>query len=206
MTVTNRSAVAAADVHGLKVNDRRASRTKLISLVASQGTCARFTCSLGRLAPGASATVVAVTEATRIGTVVDVVRVESEEPESNYRNNVAAALARVIGPFTPPVGQSRCDTLTIAPGALQSGRSSVVRLTARNRQGQRLAGIRVRVRSAGAQRSVTTDRRGTARLTVLPRRVGLVFFSGSPRTLAGRGLHCRTLLGIGQAKPTAVTG
>ena len=82
MTVTNRSAVAAADINGLKVKDPRSFRTKLISLEASQGTCVPFTCDLGRLAPGASATVVAVTQATRVGTVVDIVRVGSEEPES----------------------------------------------------------------------------------------------------------------------------
>ena len=102
MTVTNRSAVSAADVNGLKLDDPRSYRTRLISLRASQGTCRPFTCNLGRLAPGASATVVAVTEATQVGVVVDIVRVGSEEIESNYRNNVAGALARVIGPFTPP--------------------------------------------------------------------------------------------------------
>ena len=206
MTVTNRSAVAAADVNGLKVKDPRSFRTKLISLEASQGTCVPFTCDLGRLAPGASATVVAVTQATRVGTVVDIVRVGSEEPESNYRNNVAAAVARVIGPFTPPGLQNRCATLTVAPRVLQSGRASVVRLTASNRQGRRLAGIRVRVRGVGVDRTVTTDRQGTARLTVLPRQIGLVYFTGTPRTLAGRGLQCQTRLGIGQAKPTTVTG
>ena len=79
----------------------------MISLRASQGTCRPFTCNLGRLAPGASATVVAVTEATQVGVVVDIVRVGSEEIESNYRNNVAGALARVIGPFRPPPVQTR---------------------------------------------------------------------------------------------------
>ena len=34
---------------------------------ASQGTCRPYTCDLGRLAPGASATVTAVTEATQVG-------------------------------------------------------------------------------------------------------------------------------------------
>ena len=206
MTVTNRSAVAAADVNGLKVNDERAAGTRLISLESSQGKCVPFTCNLGRLGPGESATVVAVTKATRVGTVVDVVRVWSEEPESNNRNNVAAALARVIGPFTPPIGQARCATLTVAPRVLESGRLSVVQLTARNRQGQPLAGVRVRVRAAGVDQTVTTDGTGIARRTVLPRQVGLVFFAGSPRTLAGGGSHCRTVLAVAQAKPTVVTG
>ena len=63
MTVTNRSSVAAADVNGLKLNDPRSFRTSLISLKSSQGTCRPYVCNLGRLAPGASATVVAVTRA-----------------------------------------------------------------------------------------------------------------------------------------------
>ena len=102
MTVTNRSSVAAADVNGLKLDDPRSYRTRLISLTATQGTCRPYTCNLGRLAPGASATVTAVTEAVRVGLVVDIVRVGSEEQESSYRNNVAAAVARVVGPPTPP--------------------------------------------------------------------------------------------------------
>jgi uncharacterized repeat protein (TIGR01451 family) len=206
MTVTNQSAVAAADVNGLKVDDSRSLRTRLISLRASQGTCVPYTCNLGRLAPGASATVTAVTQATQVGVVVDIVRVGSEEQESNYRNNVAAAVAHVIGPLTPPAGLARCDTLTIAPRILQSGRSSVVVLTARNRYGQPLGGFRVHVRGPGVDTTVRTDRRGTVRRTVLPSRTGLVFFTGMPRALTGGGLHCRTLLGVLGASGTQVTG
>ena len=121
MTVTNRSAVTAADVNGLKVNDPRSFRTKLISLTSSQGTCRPYACNLGRLAPGASATVVAVTRALRVGPVVDVVRVGSEEIESNYRNNIASALVRVIGPLRPPTLPTVCRTLTAAPRLLRPG-------------------------------------------------------------------------------------
>jgi uncharacterized repeat protein (TIGR01451 family) len=206
MTVTNASALAAADVNGLKVDDSRSFRTKLISLKASQGTCVPYTCNLGRLAPGASATVTAVTQATQVGIVVDIVRVGSEEVESNYRNNVASAVAHVIGPLKPPAALDRCDTLTIAPRVLQSGRSSLVVLTARNRYGQPLSGFRVRVRGAGVSTTVKTDGRGDVRRTVLPRRTGLVFFTGVPRTLTGGGLHCRTLLGVLGASDTHVTG
>ena len=72
-----------------------------------------------------------MTEATQVGPIVDIVRVGSEEQESNYRNNVASAIAQVVGPFTPPAADNRCSTLVAEPRALQSGRSSVVRLTAR---------------------------------------------------------------------------
>jgi hypothetical protein len=206
MTVTNRSTVEATDVNGVKVDDPRSFRTKLVSLTTSQGTCRPYTCNLGRLAPGASATVVAVSEATEVGTVVDIVRVGSEEQESNYRNNVAAALVRVVGPLTPPRILNRCDTLVAEPRALQSGRSSVVRLTARNRLGRPVAGVRVLVRGPGVDRRVVTDREGVARVAVLPPQLGLVHFIGSPRTLAGGGAPCRTLLGVLGASGTQVTG
>ena len=206
MIVTNRSSVAAADVNGVKVDDPRSFRTRLISLRASQGTCRPYTCDLGRLAPGASATVTAVTEATGEGVVANVVRVSSEEAESNYRNNIAAAIAQVVGRLTPPVVQSRCDTLTVAPRVLQNRRSSVVLLTARNGRGQPLAGLRVHVRGPGVDATVTTDRRGTVRRTVLPTRPGLFFFTGLPRARTGGGTHCRTLLGVLGAASTQVTG
>src|SRR4029078_7442418 len=79
MTVTNRSSVAAADVNGLKLDDPRSFRTKLISLEASQGSCRPYTCDLGRLAPGASATVTAGTEATRVSVVGAIRRALSGE-------------------------------------------------------------------------------------------------------------------------------
>ena len=206
MTVTNRSAVAAADVNGLKVDDPRSYRTRLISLRASQGTCRPYTCDLGRLAPGASATVIAVTEATQVGVVVDIVRVGSEEIESNYRNNVAAALARVIGPLTPPAGLKLCRTLTAEPRSLQSGRTAIVRVTARNPLGKPLARVPVRARGAGVVQRTTTGTDGVARFAMTPRQLGIVYFEESGRTVASRGSQCRTLLGVQKMLGGSVTG
>ena len=206
VTVTNRSTVAAADVNGLRVDDSSLDRTRLISLRPSQGTCRPFTCRLGRLAPGASATVTAITEARRVGLAVDIVRVGSEEHESNYLNNVAGALARIIGPLTPPTLLDRCRTLTAAPRLLESGRSSVVRVTARNRLGRPLARISVQARGAGVQQQGRTDRRGIARFALSPRRTGLILFSAGGRELARGRSTCRTLLGVLQAQGTRVTG
>jgi uncharacterized repeat protein (TIGR01451 family) len=200
MTVTNRSTVEAADVNGVKVDDPRSFRAKRISLKTSQGTCRPYRCDLGRLAPGASATVVAVTEATQVGPIVNIVRVGSEEQESNYRNNVAAAIVQVVEPG------NRCSTLVAEPRALQSGRSSVVRLTARSTLGRPVAGVRVLARGPGVDRRAVTDRQGVARLAVSPGQLGLVHFIGSPRRLVGGGSPCRTLLGVLGANSTQVTG
>jgi uncharacterized repeat protein (TIGR01451 family) len=206
MTVTNRSAVAAADVNGLRVDDPRSYRTKLISLRPSQGTCRPYRCNLGRLAPGASATVVAVTEATQVGVVIDIVRVGSEEIESNYRNNTASALARVIGPLTPPAPTDVCRTLTAAPRVLEGSRASVMRVTARNRLGQPLAGLPVIAAGAGFTARARTDGQGVARFTVSPTKIGIVYFIASRRGPAVTGPQCRTRLGVLAASPTQVTG
>ena len=195
MTVANRSSVAAADVNGLKVDDPRSFRTKLISLKPSQGTCRPYVCDLGRLGPGASATVVAVSEATEVGVVANIVRVGSEEAESNYRNNVATALVRVVGPFRPPAGiATTCRTMTAAPRLLRVGRTSIVLVTTRNELGRPLPRLTVRARGAGVDQRARTDKRGIARLTLTPTRGGLILFAGGDRTTAASH-RCRTLLG-----------
>ena len=209
MTVTNRSSVEAADVNGLKVADPRSFRTRLISLKASQGTCRPYTCNLGRLAPGASATVVAVTVATQVGVVVNIVRVWSEEIESNHRNNVAAALARVVGPFRPPrppTPLGACRTLVASPRSLQARRASIVRLTAYDRRGRPRAGVAVAAAGAGTAARGRTGRDGVARLAVRPPLEGIVVFVGSDRTAAGASTRCTTRLGVLAAKATRVTG
>lgn len=206
MTVTNESDVEAADVNGLKVNDPRSFRARLVSLKSSQGTCVPVTCDLGRLAPGASATVTAVTQATEVGVVVDIVRVSSEEIESNYRNNVAAALARVIGPFRPPTALGACRTLVASPRVLESRRSSIVRLAAFDRRGRPRAGVKVTAAGAGIAARGRTGRDGVARLTLTPRAEGIVHFVGSDRVAAGTPLQCTTRLGVLPAQSTNVTG
>ena len=155
MTVTNRSSVEAADVNGLKVADPRSFRHEADLAAGLAGHVRAVPCNLGRLAPGASATVVAVTVATQVGVVVNIVRVWSEEIESNYRNNVAAALARVVGPFTAaavdrsPTQLGACRTLVASPRSLQARRASIVRLTAYDRRGRPRAGVAVAATGAG---------------------------------------------------------
>jgi hypothetical protein len=209
MTVTNESSVEASDVNGVKVAHPRSFRTKLISLRTSQGSCVPYQCNLGRLTPGASATVVAVTEATQVGTVVDIVRVSSAEIESNYRNNVAAAVARVIGSLRPPTPSSTCKILTAAPRLLEASRSSIVRLSARDARGNPVSGVTVRAVGAGAKGMARTDRQGVARMALRPGRVGIVAFVGTPRgarTVAAVRPRCATVLGVLAAQATQVTG
>ena len=148
MTVTNRSSVAAADVNGVKVDDPRSFRTRLISLRTSQGTCRPYPCDLGRLAPGASATVIAVTEATQVGAS----STSSESARRSRSRTTATTSQRAATCQAVRPASTACRTLIVEPRALQSGRSSVVRLTARNSLGRPLAGVRVLARGPGVDR------------------------------------------------------
>ena len=124
MTVTNESSVEAVDVNGARTDDRPYGM-RVLSLTTSQGVCVIGAgCQLGRLLPGDSVTVTAVTRATQVGDAVNCVEVGSEEIESDYLNNTACALARVTG--NPPPIAERCGSLLAAPGLTQ-GRAGVRR-------------------------------------------------------------------------------
>jgi conserved repeat domain len=114
VTVTNASLVAASDVNAVKVSES-SYRSKLLSVTPSQGTCSLTSCDLGRLGPGASATITAVTLATQIGEILNVVRVGSEEQESDYLNNTASNIARVIGPSSHRRKRSRAGLWELRP-------------------------------------------------------------------------------------------
>jgi hypothetical protein len=202
VTVTNASSVAAADVNVVRVSEH-AYRTKVLSVTPSQGTCTLAGCDLGRLAPGSSATITAVTLANQLGEILNVVRVGSEEDESDYLNNVASNIVRVIGLFRPPQQPLICRTLGVAPKQLEVGTTSVVLAKARNRFGAPVAGVTVHARGPGVSGQAKTDARGIARLTVTPTASGFVTFRGSVRSAAAAGPVCATYLA---ALSTGVAG
>jgi uncharacterized repeat protein (TIGR01451 family) len=211
--VTNNSTIAAADVNVVRVSDL-SFRVKVISVTPSQGTCNVGSCNLGRLPPGASATIAVVTQATSIGRALNVVRVGSEEQESNYLNNTASALVRITAPkkqsFAHGVkgafARFTCDTLTAQPAALRARTTSIVLATARNRFRQPLAGVAVRVAGLGVHERGRTNRQGVARFSVTPQRIGVVSIERVGRLLAGASSQCRTLLGALASGKNSVTG
>jgi hypothetical protein len=205
VTVTNASSVAAADVNVVKVSET-SYRSKLISVTPSQGTCSLTSCDLGRLGPGASATITAVTLATQIGKILNVVRVGSEEPESDYLNNTASNIVRVVGPFKPPPQTVACRTLGAAPKVLRALTTSIVLTTARDRFGTPVAGVTVKMRGPGVSGHAKTDSRGIARFTVTPTASGFVFFRGGLRSPAAAGPVCATYLAALSPSPGSVTG
>ena len=204
--VTNASSVAAADVNVVKVSEN-SYRTKLISVTPSQGTCSLTSCDLGRLGPGASATITAVTLATQIGEILNVVRVGSEEQESDYLNNTASNIVRVVGPRVPPRQTLlACRTLGAAPELLRAGTTSIVLTTARDGFGTPVAGVTVHMRGPGVSGHAKTNVRGIARFTLTPTASGFVSFRGALRSPAAAGPVCATYLAALSPSPGSVTG
>jgi hypothetical protein len=191
--VTNVSSAAAADVNVVRLSEE-AFGTKVISVTPSQGTCTLIGCDLGRLAPGASATITVVTLANQIGEILNSVRVGSEEEESDYLNNVASNIVRVIGPFKPPQQPLVCRTLGAAPDQLRVGTTSVVLAMARTRFGAPVPGVTVHAHGPGVSGQAKTDSRGIAHFTVAPTAAGFVTFRGSGRSPAAVGPVCATFL------------
>jgi hypothetical protein len=209
ITVTNASTAAAADVNAVRVSER-SYRLRLLSVTPSQGSCAQGSCNLGRLAPGASATVTAVTQAVAVGRVANVVRVFSEEQESDDLNNVAAALVRITrrptaGAVKAAVANGACNTLTASPRLLLAGRTSLVLTAARSNVGRPLPGVRVLMDGDGIRQQALTNRRGIARFAVTPRSLGIVHFRRA-RVPVSAGTRCRTLLAVLSAPRPSVTG
>ena len=63
VTVTNHSTLAAAEVDVVRISERT-YRVKIIAIRPSQGTCDVGGCNLGRLPPGASATITILAKAS----------------------------------------------------------------------------------------------------------------------------------------------
>ena len=215
IVVTNLSSVAAADVNAARVSER-SFHLKLVSLKPSQGTCTGTKCDLGRIAPGASATIIAVTRATHIGKAVNVVAVDSEEQESNYHNNVAAAIVRITSPPADTIkdrvlgaaARITCRTLVVEPHVLTADTTSIIRTTVRNGYGQPLPGFRVVLLGTGVDRQeARTNRQGNAQFAVTPRQTGVVLIRHVRRLpAASPPLACTTLLAVHGRTTQSVTG
>jgi len=187
----------------------------VIAIRPSQGTCNFGGCNLGRLPPGASATITIVTRAVGTGRVLNVVRVSSEEQESDYLNNTAAALVRITAPIDEAAANAvkgaavarACSTVVAQPRTLQFRGTSIVLATARNRYGKPLRSLTVRALGPGINEQARTDSRGIARFALTPRQLGLIHFQHGLRLPAGVRSRCRTLLAVlGATATKPVTG
>src|SRR5262249_24979191 len=145
--------------------------------------------------------------ATAIGPVTNTAQVRVAEEDTNPTNNTDSALARVIGPFQPPV-LLRCGSLTVTPSLLRAGETTIAIATARDLRGPPLAGMPVKARGPGVDKRATTDSNGRARFTLSARK-GLVRIAapGQRVLLLRPRTRCATVVGVvAPGKQPSVTG
>lgn len=185
MLVRNAGPSTATDV---RLADPLPAGTSFVSVSATQGTCSfaggLVQCSLGTIPVGGSVSVSLIVKALRAGTLTNEVTVVGQEPEPNTANNRATATTFVPRPLTPPKPKPVCSTLTVGQRTLRVGRRSTITATVRNR-GKAVKGARVVVRGAGIAKSVRTNARGQARITVRPARPGIVVVSVRQKLVCG---------------------
>jgi uncharacterized repeat protein (TIGR01451 family) len=154
------------------VTDSLPAGVAFVSATPSQGSCTGdrvLNCQLGTLAAGATATISVVVHPTATGTITNTAVVGGHETESDLSNNTASADTLVRGRLTPPV----CYSLTVRPRLLTVGHRTLVRIGVR--AGAKIAAhVAVSLRGAGIARVARTDRRGIARLVLVPRKAGII--------------------------------
>jgi uncharacterized repeat protein (TIGR01451 family) len=99
LMATNTNATTAAT--GVTITDALPGAVSFTSATSSQGSCAgsrTVVCTLGQLAPGASATVTIVGTAGRARPLVNTASVSGDQPDPNTANNVATATTTVVEP------------------------------------------------------------------------------------------------------------
>jgi uncharacterized repeat protein (TIGR01451 family) len=171
MVVTNNGPDTAADV---VVTDPLPAEVTYVSHTTTKGTCVAgppFSCTLGSLAPNESVTITVVVTANQVGTVTNEVTVTTTTTETNTTNNRATTTTTVQGPFVPPVA---CARVTVTPRTLAIGKRSVLRVRVVGDNGRGMRRARVTVRGLGINVSGRTNATGVVRLTIRPRRTGVV--------------------------------
>ena len=161
---------------GVKISDPMPAGNTYVSSTTTKGTCtggAVLNCDIGPMAVGETVTITLVTTPSQVGVQTNTATVSGDRPETNLANNVATASVEVASFPAPP-----CVLIKrITPGQLVVGRKTVVKIYL-SRQGQSVAGIRVRIKGAGI--NVTTkgaNSNGIIKHTLKMKRKGILRFS-----------------------------
>jgi uncharacterized repeat protein (TIGR01451 family) len=207
VTVTNTSAVSAADVTVFRADERLERTSTFVSVTPSQGSCDSIDCHFGALGAGASATLVVVTEETSTRLVANTIRASTSTPETDLANNTASAVVRVIGAVSPAATE-RCVAVVVAPSTVRAGRTAVVTARALDAHGRRVGGLALRLRGAGVDARRTTTAAGSARFAFTPRHGGVISLAPPGRTVRpGLPEQCGVVLGAtASQRPSGVTG
>jgi len=189
MVVTNNGPVTAT---GVTAADTLPAGVTFVSAASTQGTCTQaagiVTCNIGTMAVRASVTITVVVTPTATGTILNVVVVVGQQPESNTANNRAEAPTLVVGPITPP---AVCGSIAVTPRQLTAnGKKQIVTARVRLDNNRPMANARIRVTAPGVTALGRTNASGVARITVRPKKPGIarVVVVGAPQCVARSGI------------------
>jgi uncharacterized repeat protein (TIGR01451 family) len=176
IVVTNKvlsgSSFSASNV---TVGDPAPSGVVFVSATSTAGTCtvdaSGLSCKLGTIVAGGSVTITVTARPQVVGTVTNTAVVVSTERDVNPADNQATATTQVIGPFTPP---AICAKVQIRPITISVGKRTVVVVLVRDQRGKALPKATVNVRGPGIAVVGLTDRTGTYKRALTPKRAGIV--------------------------------
>jgi uncharacterized repeat protein (TIGR01451 family) len=171
LTVTNNGPDTAT---GVTVADALPGQTAFVSVATTQGNCsggAAVNCTIGTISLGSSAMITVVVRPTAPGVLVNDAVASGNEPDPRPENNRAAVQTRVVGVLMPPT--ARCSTVTATPRTLTVSRRTTIVARVRN-NGRAVRNAPVLVTGPGIRRTARTNAAGIARITIQPRRTGIV--------------------------------
>jgi uncharacterized repeat protein (TIGR01451 family) len=153
-------------------------------------TAALVSCSLGTLGPGVERTIGISARVTQTGTYSNCATATGSSEDTNGANNTDCAETLVTAPVTPPTTPTPptpkpaspkpvrpaevCRVLTVTPGLVRAGAGSHVVLAKVTRSRTPVAGVVVRFTGIGVAKTVQTNSKGEARLTVRPSKAGIL--------------------------------
>ena len=155
-------------------------------------TPALLSCSLGTLGPGVERTIGISARVTQTGTYSNCATATGSGQDTNGANNTDCAETLVTAPVAPPTTPTTpttpkpttpkpvpkpaevCRVLTVTPGLVRASAGSQVVLAKVTKSKTPVAGVVVRFAGIGVSKTLRTNARGEARLTVTPSKAGIV--------------------------------
>jgi uncharacterized repeat protein (TIGR01451 family) len=154
-------------------------------------TPALLSCSLGTLGPGVERTIGISARVTQTGTYSNCATATGSGQDTNGGNNTDCGETLVTAPVTPPTtpkpttpkpttpkpvpkAAEVCRVLTVTPGFVRASAGSQVVLAKVTKSKTPVAGVVVRFAGIGVSKTLRTNARGEARLTMTPSKAGIV--------------------------------
>jgi uncharacterized repeat protein (TIGR01451 family) len=183
--------------HTVVVTDAAPSGVTFLAIAQQPagGSCtlsaALLQCSLGTLGPGVERSIGLSARVTQAGTFVNSATATGDGKDTNGANNTDDATTLVTAPATPPTAAPTpkpkptpkpapkrhlpiCRVLQVTPGMVKANGNRQLVVASVTHSRNPVAGVAVRFTGKGLSTVVRTNARGVARLTIAPRKAGIM--------------------------------